>query len=282
MLTAFDHLIIIVNDLAAAMETYRTLGFAPRVGGEHPAFGSHNALVALNDGTYLELLAFKDKTLAAQSIWRDAVQKFAGREGFAGYALFSDDLTNDISALRGRHLDVGEPNAGARVRPDGQRVAWRSALIGGSATGALPFMIQDDTPRTLRIEPLAEGLGSRVRAKEIVVAVKDADLAQRDYHALLDLEPRRVHTTAGDLEGARFSMPWGALVLAQPNREGNALADQLAQRGEGLYALTLAAADVNRERSTLVSRGVRVEDDARGFLIAPEFACGARLRLVGA
>ena len=119
-------------------------------------------------------------------------------------------------------------------------------------------------------------------SKEIVVAVKDADLARKDYRALLDAEPRRVHTTAGDLEGARFASAWGSIVLAQPNREGNALADQLAQRGEGLYALTLAAADVNRERSALISRGVRVEDDARGFLIAPEFACGARLRLVGA
>ncbi len=280
MLLSFDHFIIIVNDLAAAMETFRALGFAPRAGGEHPAFGSHNALVALNDGTYLELLAFKDKTRAAQSLWRDAAQKFAGREGFAGYVLHSNDLNADAAQIRARGLAIGEPTAGARVRLDGARVAWRAALIGGTPTGALPFLIQDETPRALRCESPIEGLGSRARAREVVVAVNDLDAAKKNYRALLDAEPRRVQSTARDAQGARFALAFGSIVLAHPQGAGNAMADQLAQRGEGLFALTLTVADVNRERSELVARGIRVEDDARGFLIAPEAACGARVRIV--
>jgi len=77
MITGFDHFIVLVNDLNTAIETYRRLGFDARAGGEHPAFGSHNALVALADGAYLELVAFKDAALAAKTFWARASRNCA-------------------------------------------------------------------------------------------------------------------------------------------------------------------------------------------------------------
>jgi catechol 2,3-dioxygenase-like lactoylglutathione lyase family enzyme len=280
MITGLDHLIVLVNDRDAAIETYRRLGFDVRVGGEHPAFGSHNALIALADGTYIELVAFMDAARAAQSFWGAALGKLRAGEGWGGFVLASNDLANDVAQLRARALNVGEPSAGARLRPDGQRVAWHIALCNDSPVGRLPFLIQDETPRALRIELPHDGLGCRARVRQIVVAVKDADAACADYRALLNVEPTRVKNAAGDAQGYRLALGETSIVLAQPMRRGNALADQLARRGEGLYALTLAVEGIGRERREMKQRGVALLDDAGGFLIAPEFACGARIRLV--
>jgi catechol 2,3-dioxygenase-like lactoylglutathione lyase family enzyme len=279
MITGFDHFIVLVDDLDAAIETYRRLGFDARAGGAHPTFGSHNALVALADGTYLELVAFKDAALAAKTFWSAGVAKLRAGEGFGGYVLASNDLANDAAQLKQRALNIGEPAAGSRVRPDGQRVAWHIALLDNSPVGLLPFLIQDDTPRALRIEPANEGLGSRARVKEVVVAVKDADAARDAYRALLGVEPTRVKNVEGDVQGYRVALSWGSIVLAHSARRGNALADQLARRGEGLYALTLEVQGIGRDRREMKNRGIEILNDAGGFLIAPEFACGARIRL---
>ena len=279
-LVAFDHFIILVHDLNAAMEQFRHIGFDARPGGEHVAFGSRNALVALGDGSYLELVAYHDPELAMKTFWGDAVRKLGAGEGFGAFVLASNDLANDVQQIRRRSLEIADPNAGSRQRPDGQQVAWHTAIVGGTPSGMLPFLIQDDTPRDLRIEPAREGVGSHARTKQVIVAVKNIETARQAYRELLDIEPRFVQNTAGDLSGYRVSAPWGSIILAHPERGANAMSDQLARRGEGLYALTLAVEDINRTRSEITGRGIRVEDDATGFLIAPEAACGARIRLV--
>jgi hypothetical protein len=145
----------------------------------------------------------------------------------------------------------------------------------------LPFIIQDETPRTLRIEPPSEGLGAKARVAQIVVGVKNAETAQdaAAYRALLGVEPRRVHNTGGDVEGYRFAFEWGSIVLAHSAREGSALADEVNQRGEGLYSITLAFANLGDAWSELNQRGVQLEKDGSGYLIPPSVACGARIRL---
>ncbi len=279
MITGFDHFIILVGDLNRGIETFRKVGFEVQPGGEHPAYGSHNALVALADGTYLELVAFRDPALAAKTFWGDLVRKLEIHEGFGNSVLASNDLANDIQAIRKRGLEVADSKPGSRTRPDGQMVAWHTAVVGGTISGFLPFLIQDDSPRALRIEPARQGLGSRLQARELVVAVKNIEVARQAFRELLEIEPKYVQNTTGELVGYRVPAPWGAIVLAHPERNRNAMSDQLAQRGEGPYALTLAVDDVNRTRRDIVKRGIQVEDDATGFLIAPEATCGARIRL---
>ncbi|MBI5302207.1 MAG: VOC family protein [Chloroflexi bacterium] len=281
MLTGFDHFIVLVNDLNAAMESFRRLGFDARAGGEHPTFGSHNALVALADGTYLELVAFKNPALAEKSFWRDGVRRVRAGEGFGGFVLGANDLANDVAQLAACGLKYDAPQAGARVRLDGQRVEWHTAMFGGLPTGALPFLIQDDTPRALRIEPPSDGLGSRARAKEVVVVVKNLAAERDHYSALLGVEPKRVHNKQTDVEGYRFALDWGSIVVARPTRGGNTMTEQLDRRGEGLFALALQVDSWGWERQQLRNRDIQFENEENGFFIAPEEACGARIRIVG-
>ena len=284
-ISGFDHFIILVNNLDAAMQTYQRLGFDVRAGGQHPSMGSHNALIAFADGTYIELVAFKDAALAAKSYWRAGVDRLQVSEGFGGFVLASNDLASDVAQIKSRGavttpLQYDEPKPGSRVRPDGQRVEWHTAMFNGSPVGLLPFLIQDDTPHTLRIEPPTDGIGSRARVKEVVVAVKDGEQARKAYHSLLDQEPKLVHNTSNDVLGYRIAMDWGSIVLAHPQKSGNAMADQLEQRGEGIFALTLEVEGVGRDRIRLKNEGIPFKVDSNGFLIDPAFACGARIRLV--
>src|SRR5439155_1412482 len=56
-LRGIDHIVIAVPDLAAARTSYAALGFTVVPGGRHPV-GTHNALIAFGDGSYVELIAF--------------------------------------------------------------------------------------------------------------------------------------------------------------------------------------------------------------------------------
>lgn len=279
MILGADHIVVLVNDLDAAIGTYRHLGFNAQAGGEHPTTGTHNALIALADGIYLELLAFKNPTLAEQSLWRDGMRMLHVREGFAAYVLSSNDLPKDVERLKTQGIDIANPNPGSRVRPDGQTVQWQTAIIDGTPTGIMPFLIQDETPRSLRIQAASEGLGARARLSQIVVAVKQLDAALDRFRALLGVEPKHVKNVGGDVEGYRFVMEWGSIVAAHPTVEGNAMADQITLRGEGLYAITLTPEKLGYEWSELNKRGVKLEKDVNGYLIAPDKACGARIRL---
>jgi catechol 2,3-dioxygenase-like lactoylglutathione lyase family enzyme len=282
MITGLDHVIILVNNLNTAIETYRGLGFDVQPGGEHPAFGSHDALIALSDGTYFELVAFRDTALAARTFWSEAVRRLGVREGYDGYAVRSDDIAADVQRLRRQGLKIDDPQPGERIRPDGRRVAWLTARWNPALSSILPFLIQDDAPRELRVPPPEGGLGSHARLKEIVIAVKNPEVARGAFRDLTDVEARLVHNTSGELQGYRVTLPWGSVVLAHPERGSNAFADQLAQRGEGVYAVTLAVDDVNRARIEMKRHNLSVQDDPNGFLILPSTAHGARIRFVQA
>jgi hypothetical protein len=207
------------------------------------------------------------------------VRRLRVREGFGAYVLGSTDLARDIDSLRANSINFSDPKPGSRVRPDGQTIAWRTAFVDNSASGLLPFLIQDETPRTLRIEPPREGLGQLARVAQIVVGVDNPELARERYRTLLNAEPRRVHNSGGDVEGYRFALDWGSIVLAHSTRSGNALSDEIHQRGEGLYSITLAFANLGDAWSAMNKRGVKLEKDGNGYLIPPSAASGARIRL---
>jgi hypothetical protein len=62
-----DHIIITAPSLAAGVACVRqTLGVAPQKGGEHPHMGTHNCLVKLGEGIYLEVIAINPNAPSPQ------------------------------------------------------------------------------------------------------------------------------------------------------------------------------------------------------------------------
>jgi len=142
MLRQLDHVVFVVRDLQAAIADYRRRGFTVTPGGEHADGVTHNALVPFVDGSYLELIAFHDLGRSLTHPWWNIA---ADGGGVADFALLSDDLAADSAALA--DLVKRPPQEGGRVRPDGVELKWRTAVL----KPPLPFVIEDLTPRELRV-----------------------------------------------------------------------------------------------------------------------------------
>lgn len=150
MAVELDHLLVAAPDRDSGIEYVADLtGVTPTGGGQHPQFGTHNALAALGEGTYLEVIA------------PDPSQPDPGRPRLFGM----DDLREprlitwcarplgeDIEAGRSRMLIEGIPLgtvlSGGRSNPDGSEVRWSvTDPYAFPAEGLIPFLIAwGDTP----------------------------------------------------------------------------------------------------------------------------------------
>ena len=145
--------------------------------------------------------------------------------------LTSDDVAADIAAAYARGVDYGAPVAGTRIRPDGVEVAWRDGPA--PAGGALPFLIEDVTERTVRVpagNARVHANGVRGLAR-LTLAVADLDSATRDYAALLGTEPTP-GVAAAEAVTASFAIGPHVLELCEP-RAGGDMARHVAARGDG-------------------------------------------------
>jgi hypothetical protein len=142
MLRQLDHVVLVARDLKTAIADHRRRGFTVTQGGEHADGVTHNALISFADGSYLELVAFRDLDRALTHRWWKVA---ADGGGLADFALLSDDLAADSAALA--ELVKTPPKDGGRIRPDGVELKWRTAVL----KPPLPFVIEDITARDLRV-----------------------------------------------------------------------------------------------------------------------------------
>jgi glyoxalase-like protein len=177
MLRQLDHVVLVVRDLTSAMADHRRRGFTVTPGGEHADGVTHNALITFVDGTYLELVAFRDLRRALTHRWWKIA---ADGGGFADFALLSDDLNADAAALA--DLVKTPPKDGGRIRPDGIELRWRTALL----KAPLPFIIEDLTARELRVPggAAAEHANGATGIASVAIGAVDIGDAEWRYAAL--------------------------------------------------------------------------------------------------
>jgi catechol 2,3-dioxygenase-like lactoylglutathione lyase family enzyme len=248
-----DHIVIAVADLDQATRDYETLGFTVLPGGEHPR-GSRNALVVLADGAYLEIIAFP-KPVPGFRWWE--VFAAAG-PGFVDYALLPDDFEADIARQRAAGIALDGPIDGSRLQSDGSRIAWRSAR---PLEPDIPFLVEDTTPRHLRVPEGAPRIHANgvTGVAAVTVAVRDLAASTARYRALLKQEP----VAAGTVPGLGFGLVQfriGEQILSVvAAREAHAgPSSQLAARGQGICALSFfGPADAEFDRGA--SHGAPLE-----------------------
>ncbi len=108
---SIDHIVIAVGDLERTIVDYQELGFTVFPGGEHPGGRSHNALVIFEDGSYFELIAFKQERPGWR--WWDLLQSQG--QGLVDYALLPTEVERDYDAVRARACRwTARSTAGAR------------------------------------------------------------------------------------------------------------------------------------------------------------------------
>jgi catechol 2,3-dioxygenase-like lactoylglutathione lyase family enzyme len=236
MIRGIDHVVILVDDLEAATACYRSLGFTVTPGGRHP-IGTHNALICFQDGSYFELIAFWDTTDHAHPFYRH----LAVGPGVIAYALAADDLKGAVDDLRSRGLRFGDPQPGARRRPDGVEIAWNMAFLENSGELA-PFLIEDVSERGLRVPDgeAGEHANGVAGITRLLVAVDDLTTATALYAGLTTAPEARLKTAAFDqpTRAAAFQVGPHRIELHEPRGSGP-IVDQITSRGAGPYAVVL-------------------------------------------
>lgn len=285
MLTAFDHLVVAVRDLAGASETWRRLGFDARPGGRNPGRGTHNAIIRFGV-QYIELLSIEDHALArdrapsGQELW----SYLHGRDGgAAAWVAQSDDVVADAERAAARGFDdIGAPVTMRRARPDGTEFAWRLLIPGGAAfRRTWPLLIQWDTSEAerLRAEPPGDHANGVTGVRELSVVVPTLDEARTTYEHHLGVAldaPASVASLGAQV--LRAHLPDLELALLVPTGRGP-VEDELASHGPGPYELGLVVSDLDATEAFLRGQGVRVLDDRRtGLLVDPREARGVRVR----
>lgn len=135
-----DHLVYGVRDLAASIDEWeRATGVRPALGGRHPGFGTHNALVSLGD-VYLELLAPDPEAAEVTGLGTLIAGLAAPRlVTFAARTAAAAEVTSAAAELG---LGV-EARAGSRRTAAGELVEWRNVMVSGHGFGTLvPFFIE--------------------------------------------------------------------------------------------------------------------------------------------
>ncbi len=137
-----DHIVYTVPNLEAAITDLEArLGVKPLIGGRHSTQGTKNALINLNDGAYLEVLAADDENTAILPPRWMGVDVLT-RPQITRWALKSDDLTADGTVLNEHDQALGHRKAGSRQRPDGSMLRWELILpTSVPEVDILPFMV---------------------------------------------------------------------------------------------------------------------------------------------
>ena len=113
-----------VSDLDEAIfEFEHKLGVTPIFGGYHKTFGTKNALINLNNQTYLELLASDDtNTSVARPRWMGI--DFLLKNQITRWAVKSNRLDKDSEVLKKYKPNMGEIKRGSRNTADGSLLEW--------------------------------------------------------------------------------------------------------------------------------------------------------------
>lgn len=233
-----DHIVIAVRDLAQASADYAEAGFTVTPGGWHTGGATHNSLISFADGSYFELIAFAEPDREQPHKWWP---RFAKGEGTVDFAMLSTDLDTEARRLRTAGLAAEGPTDGGRKRPDGETLVWRSVMLG---TGILlPFVIEDVTPRILRVPPAPateHSLGVTGVAG-LVVLVPDLEAASGAYRVLLGVAGEPVEASIAGVRAVRrfrFGEQW--IDLAEPEPVARQLWRHIEDHVAGPYEIILA------------------------------------------
>lgn len=199
-----DHLAVAGTNLFAAVATIETtLGVSMQSGGRHDVFGTHNALLGLDDGLYLEAIAIDpDASPPDRPRWFD-LDRFSGPARLTNWICRTDDM-----AATRRHLGDGIGHPVALARGD---LCWQMAV---PQDGALPYdnlypaLIRWQSP----VHPSTVLTASGCRLQRLVISHPDAaDLAASLTGIFNDARVVIEQGTAGMI--AEFMTPNGLRVL---------------------------------------------------------------------
>lgn len=198
-----DHIAIAAGSLEEGRAVVESaLGVRLQPGGQHAHFGTHNLLLGLEDGLYLEVIAIDPEAAEpGYARWFD-LDRFEGRPRLTNWICRSDDLTDAVACMP----QTGRPVALARGD-----LRWQMAV---PENGILPYdncfpALMQWQSRPHPAERLAK---SGCQLRELVVRHPRAAALEEELSPVLSDERVRYEVGPAGLR-AEFDTPQGTRAL---------------------------------------------------------------------
>ncbi len=125
ILNQVDHLVFGTPDLEQGINNLEALtGVRALAGGQHPGYGTRNALLALGPETYLEIIGPDPKQPKPDGPRVFGIDDL-DRPRLVTWAAKEQDLEDWLERSQVRDFEFGEIVQGSRRKPDGTVLTWR-------------------------------------------------------------------------------------------------------------------------------------------------------------
>jgi hypothetical protein len=142
LLSTLDHLVYATPDVDATIEQVeQLLGVRATIGGQHPNWGTRNALLSLGPKAYLEIIG-PDRSQHEPSQPRPFGLDTMSKPRLVTWVARADNIQSVIDRAKGQKIDLGELQEKSRKRPDGSILKWTMTdLTKDREHGIIPYFI---------------------------------------------------------------------------------------------------------------------------------------------
>lgn len=136
-----DHILWATHDLDDGIAHFERLtGIRAARGGRHPGRGTHNALLALTQNSYLEIIAPDPSQSLDNNL--GATIKALPSPGIFTFAVQCNDMPSLVAAAKRAKIAIEGPDNWSREQPDGPTLRWLLAFTNDTPFGRyVPFYI---------------------------------------------------------------------------------------------------------------------------------------------
>lgn len=132
-----DHVILVINDLEKGVQQFEDLtGVKPVFGGIHPHSFTQNAIVSLENNSYIEIMAPRDDIDSIPN-WIINKEKLYPMR----WAISTTNIKSTQNILSQHNISFSESRNGSRKTPNGDTLKWSSFRMQNTNARRLPFFI---------------------------------------------------------------------------------------------------------------------------------------------
>jgi len=163
LLEILDHLVYAAPDLDEAIEQVELLlGVRAAIGGQHPGWGTRNALLSLGPKAYLEIMG-PDPGQPEPKQPRPFGMDSMSKPRLVSWVARAVDIQSVIDKAKKQSLDLGELLSKSRRKPDGSELKWTMTdLTKNRMDGMIPYFINwgdsahpaENSPKGCRLKKL--------------------------------------------------------------------------------------------------------------------------------